>query len=142
MLIPLGTTGSVSPSVLCWDCGLFITCPSPIVKETRTCNITALCEQCLPPRCGDREFGFLPICCFYRSFSMWRHLPARGVESVWGCFLSPVLMSSGWDAGLLTSLVSGTDHMTMMASEAGSVLIRSSALIAFVTPMGDMQVLF
>lgn len=31
--------------------------------------------------------------------------------------------------------------MTMMASEAASVFIRSSALIAFVTPVGDMQVL-
>lgn len=53
----------------------------------------------------------------------------------------PVLMSSGRESGLLTSLVHGTDHMSMMASEAVSVLIRSSALIAFVTPMGDMQVL-
>lgn len=53
-----------------------------------------------------------------------------------------VLTSSEWEAGILTSLPSGTDHnhTTMMAPEAAGALVRSSALIALVTPVGSVQV--
>lgn len=51
-----------------------------------------------------------------------------------------VLTSSEWEAGILSSLPSRTDRTTMMAPEAAGALVRSSALIALVTPVSSVQV--
>lgn len=102
-----------------------------------------LCGQYSQPHYGDGAFGFLPTRCFNGPFSVWGHRPV-GVLEVCGVIFSVsvigvVLTSSEWEAGMLTSLPSGTDHTTMMAPEATGALVRSPALIALVTPVGSVQ---
>lgn len=129
--------------VSCCDCVLFITCPNPVVTETCTCSIMAPMWTVPAAPLWDRALGFLPPGCSNGPFSLWGHLPVRGVGSVWGHF--SCLRNWGstdvlWAGGRSTDFLTKWDRRPNHDGPRGQcALSRSSALIALVTPMGGVQ---